>query len=133
MLTLSLFDIWNKKKKAIHEKNTVRYFQERDIVWTKMGMNIGDEENGKGEEFMRPVLVIKKFNNNLFWGIPPSSKRKQNNPYYFSFVLEGVERFAIISQIRLFDAKRLESKIGKISVQDFDLIKKASIFIILSI
>ncbi len=119
------FDEWNIEKQKINIKKNIKWFQPRDIFWAKIGMNIGDEENGKGEFLMRPLLVIKKFNNSLFWGIPLSTKIKKNNKYYISFELKGKIRSAIISQIRLFDGKRLVSKIGKCNKERFSIIKKA--------
>ena len=31
---------------------------------------MGFEEDGKNDNFVRPVLVLKKFNNDMFLGIP---------------------------------------------------------------
>ena len=56
------FDSWAEVKKKIHEKGFNSYFKERDVWWCRLGVNIGDEEDGKGNSFLRPVLVIKKFN-----------------------------------------------------------------------
>ncbi len=32
------------------------------MIWCSIGINVGDEEDGKNELYERPVLVIKKFN-----------------------------------------------------------------------
>jgi mRNA interferase MazF len=91
---------------------------------------VGDEENGKGGQFRRPVLVFKKFNNNIFWGIPMSTKNKEN-PYYIKVLLKDVVQSAIISQLRILDTKRLDYKIGYVSKTDFDLIKNKIMEVIL--
>ena len=42
--------------------------------------------------------------------------------YGFSFI-EGKASYAILSQVRLFNAKRLERKLGTISEEDFEKLK----------
>lgn len=87
-----------------------------------MGKNLGDEENGKGTEFSRPVLIIKKFNNNLFVAIPLSTSLKDKHCYY-GFDFKGKKQSAILSQIRLFDSKRLAERMGMIGKMQFQGIK----------
>jgi len=69
-----------------------------------VGKNIGYEQNGKGDEFLRPVLIIKKFNKRFFLGILLTKQGKNNN-YYFKL---NENSFAILSQIKVFDAKRMK-------------------------
>lgn len=122
------FDEWNRIKKNQDCKdrsvNTV-YMKEREIWWISLGLNIGDEEDGKGDLFQRPILIIKKFNNNLFWGCALSTKIKENNPYYKKLNLKSGVQSVIISQLRLYDTKRLEEKFDIISKEDFIKIKTA--------
>ena len=87
-----------------------------------MGKNIGFEQDGKGENFVRPVVIIKGFNKNMFFGIPLSTKMKEGKFYYkfrFQKKDELVENIALLSQMRLFSTKRLLNKIGVISKEDF--------------
>ena len=93
-----------------------------EVYWCSLGENVGDEENGKGETFRRPVLIIKKFNNNIFWGVPMSTKIK-NNRYYVSVVLKNIHQSVMISQLRILDTKRLEQYIGYISKDDFKKVR----------
>ena len=69
------FDRWNEKKKKLNDNEISFGFRERDIFNIKMGQNIGHEEKGKGDDFIRPVIVFKKFNRHIFFGIPLTSKR----------------------------------------------------------
>ncbi|MDQ7009415.1 MAG: hypothetical protein Q9M94_03950 [Candidatus Gracilibacteria bacterium] len=55
------FDKWNKLKKNINNKKQKFYVKEREVWSVKMGQNVGFEEDGKGKDFERPVLVLKKF------------------------------------------------------------------------
>ena len=72
---------------------------------------------------MRPVAIIKKFNQEIFWGVP-LTKNQKKGPYYFSFNYNWVISTAILSQIRLIDGKRLQYKVGNMSEADFRMIKK---------
>lgn len=124
------FNLWNKIKKDIDSKTDGPLFKEREIFYLNIGENVGYEENGKGEYFLRPVLIFKKFNAYIFLGIPLTSKIK-NNKFYFEFsFLKKTKSFAILSQIKLFSYKRLERKIGVINKDDFQKLKKAFIEII---
>jgi hypothetical protein len=42
-------------------------FQEREVWHCMLGINIGHEQNGHHASFMRPVLVIQRFGEHLFW------------------------------------------------------------------
>ena len=66
----SQYNNWNKIKIAIEYENIIVGFKERDIFYMNMGKNIGFEQDGKGENFVRPVVIIKGFNKNMFFGIP---------------------------------------------------------------
>jgi mRNA interferase MazF len=122
----SQYNNWNKIKIAIEYENIMVGFKERDIFYMNMGKNIGFEQDGKGENFVRPVVIIKGFNKNMFFGIPLSSKIKEGKFYYkFQFQKkdELVENIALLSQMRLFSTKRLLNKIGVISKKDFEILK----------
>mgnify|MGYP001461363251 CR=1 FL=1 len=113
------FDLWNSKKKNIHNKNNIIGFSQYEIVFMTIGINIGFEQDDKGEDFLRPVLVYKKFNNQVFLGIPLTSKAK-NTQFHFEFEYKKDKKsFAILSQLKLFDIKRAKYKDGKISKNDF--------------
>lgn len=113
------FDSWNiKKQKIDNDKPKLPYFKEREIWWLSIGVNVGYEEDGKHEDFLRPVLVITKFNQELFLGVPLSTKVKDNR-YYIKIKLKGRTISAMISQIRTFSSKRILYKLGELDSQDF--------------
>ena len=131
------FDSWNSLKKDLEniDKTIDKefYFHEREIWWTSLGLNIGHEQDGKNINFERPVLIIKKFNNELCWIIPLTSKSKANPLYYFKLEnnLKGeTDSVAILSQIKLISSKRLLRKVGYATPDDFKKIigKIISIF-----
>ncbi len=102
---------------------------EYQVFWCSLGVNVGDEENGKGEIFRRLVLIFKKFNNNIFWGIPLSTKIKDNK-YYVKILLKDEYVSAMVSQLRILDTRRLYEYIGCISRADFNKIQNRIIDII---
>ena len=117
------FDQWNTYKKSLHKHNKNVFFKERDIFWASIGVNIGHEQDGKGNVFSRPVLILKKFNNRLFFGIPLSTQIKKGS-FFFTFKLNAAQSSALLVQARTYDAKRLENKIGMIAKEDFERLKK---------
>lgn len=120
---MKAFDKWNEVKKKTHKEALYRGFKEREIFYAKLGQNIGFEQNGIGEKFIRPIVILKKFNRNLFYAIPLSTTEKRNQ-YYFEFeFVEGTKSVAILSQIRNLDSKRLLNKIGMMKKEDFELLK----------
>ncbi len=90
-----------------------------------MGCNLGHEQDGKGEQFERPILIIKKFNNRIFWALPLTTKNKENVFYFKIKTKDGLEVSVILLQIRLMDVSRLNEKIESMSQIDFQNIKKA--------
>lgn len=72
------FDKWNKRKKIIHEyvNETTHEFNQNEVWWCALGLNIGDEEDGKNELYERPVLIVRKFNKRFMWA----------SSYYFNII-----------------------------------------------
>lgn len=120
------FDEWNEQKKVLNKSNEKIFFHEREVWFLKMGENVGFEQNGKGNKFLRPVLVYKRFSRNVFLGIPLTSSLR-NSKFYFTFELKGRKSTAILSQIRLFDKKRFFYFYAKVSEKNFKLLKKNSL------
>ncbi|WP_457746413.1 type II toxin-antitoxin system PemK/MazF family toxin [Sulfurimonas sp.] len=125
----SLFDSWNILKKKTHQNMKTIGIKERDVLFIRMGQNIGYEQDGKkGGEFLRPVVVVKKFNKDMFLGIALTTKIK-NDRYHFPFTFynksnKKIENCAILSQVRFYDAKRVKYKSGMIQKDDFVMLYK---------
>ncbi|MET0155395.1 MAG: type II toxin-antitoxin system PemK/MazF family toxin [Rickettsiales bacterium] len=117
------FDGWIVQKKKAHHAHERPMFKEREVWWCGLGANVGDEQDGKGQSFSRPVLVLKKFNRNIFIGIPLSTQLK-DKPYYYKFHFKGIEQSLILSQIRLMDAKRFRDKMGDVPSHEMEKIKE---------
>jgi mRNA interferase MazF len=105
------FDHWNGVKKALDKREQLPSFQERQIWWCSIGVNVGFEVYGKGKIYTRPVLVVRKFSKHSFFGVPMTSKRK-TQPYHFPTFFKGTEGSAQLAQLKLFDSKRLMDLMG---------------------
>lgn len=116
------FDKWNAKKKEIDNDHTGVYIQTKQIWWCSIGLNIGSEQNGHGDHFERPVIIIRKYTTDTFLCLPFTSKEKLGNYFYkINDTLSSV----ILSQARVLDRKRLTRFIGLISHKEFhDLIER---------
>ncbi len=117
------YDDWNKLKKDLSTKKSNVFFHEREIWFCSIGKNLGFEEDGKNSLFERPILILRKFNNDIFLAIPLTSSRKSNK-YYYHYMIGDKKYSGILSQIRLLDRRRLSRKIGMMHEEDFDNILK---------
>jgi len=118
------FDNWNNQKKEVQVKKEIPYFYEREIWYIKMWLNIWFEQDWKGENFYRPLIILKKFNKDLFWWIPLTSINKDWK-YYFGFIdSNNKKQIVILSQLKLYSSKRLVSKKWDISKIDFINLKE---------
>jgi len=123
MNNMNLFDEWNALKKSLDDRDRRVFFKERDIFYASLGKNIGFEQEGKNDNFSRPVVVLRKFNNSVFLCVPLTTKQKAGI-FYFNFCVKNRKNSAILSQIRLIDSKRLVKKLGMVSVDDFENMKR---------
>ncbi|MBI2046434.1 MAG: type II toxin-antitoxin system PemK/MazF family toxin [Parcubacteria group bacterium] len=119
------FDNWHKEKSNLHQEKIRPFFHEREIWFASVGINIGFEQDGRGDQFLRPVIILKKFNNEVLWGIPLTKNQKKGEYYFqFKFLSEEKMSTAILSQIRLIDSKRLQYKIGDVKEDNFIELKR---------
>jgi len=70
------FDDWNTLKKELQEKQSRIRFKEAEIWWVSIGQNIKSESYGKGENYRRPILVLRKLSADTCICIPLSSQKK---------------------------------------------------------
>ena len=77
------FSKWNKKKIEVENRDIDALkinFKNREVWWCSLGENIGYEQDGKGENFERPILILRKFNKHIFLGIPLTTKKQKLIP-----------------------------------------------------
>lgn len=113
------FDKWNNLKKTIdsNKDESQKFPKEGEIWMSNLGENIGFEQNGSGDNFSRPVLIIKKFNNKMFWAVPLSTKQKKFD-FYFNYIdVNNQKVSAILAQMKLISVKRLKRKLYELEYQ----------------
>ena len=114
---------WCKINIRIVAKPGVTYFKEGEIWWCSVGLNIGDEEFGKGPAFQRPVLIFKKFTSNSFLGLPLTGRIKEGS-WYIPIRLPKQMSSLMLHQARVFDARRLIDKIATMNDYTFTSVKE---------
>ncbi len=118
------FDGWNKKKKIIHAKNESKLYHTRELWWASLGVNIGSEQDGSGENYDRPVLIFKGLSKQTCVILPLTSSPEKHKMRIPIKKVQGKDASAVISQIRVLDTKRLIYKIGFLDKDIFDNIRK---------
>ena len=115
------FKKWHTLKAKLHEGEGSALFQAREIWWASLGANIGFEQDGVGEIFTRPVIVLTKFNLDVCLVVPLTARPKKGKYYFPIGNVAGKQAVAVLSQLRFIDKKRLAKKILTL---DRDIFKK---------
>lgn len=101
---------WCRKKAHLNSLIGKALFHKREVWWCVLGENIGNEQDG-GEDFLRPVVIIKKFNLDSCLIVPLTARPKFGKYYLQIGQIGNRDAVAILSQIRFVDRKRLVNKI----------------------
>ncbi len=123
------FDEWNILKKKLEERGekeahtyTPPLAKKRDLWWCHLGVDVGSEEDGKNEEFQRPVIIVNKLSPHTYLVVPTTSKQKNNKFRIKVLTEENNFSFALIDQLKVIDGKRLKRKISVVSEKEFSLL-----------
>jgi len=119
-------DLWNVLKLKLHKGHVAPHISEGEVWWVSCGENIGVEINGKSKSYTRPVLVYHKFNRESFLGIPFTTQ-KHTGSWYVPFKFQGRQNYAVLNQIRCFDARRLHRRMGRLD--ELDMVSVAEGFV----
>ncbi|MDE2188339.1 MAG: type II toxin-antitoxin system PemK/MazF family toxin, partial [Patescibacteria group bacterium] len=82
-------------------------------------------QDGKGEKFLRPVLILKKLSPNTFVGLPLTLKTRQHRYFLDCHAMDKVRRQVLLSQLITFDIKRLHERMTVVGEDTFTIIRKA--------
>ena len=119
------FDAWNNQKKKLNVKDSRVFYQEGEVWWCALGVNIGSEQDGTGKNFDRPVIIIRGFSESVFLGAVLIGREK-GGEYYFPLGIIGDRGSSVVlSQVRTIDTRRLRSRIMKLDQDVFDKLKSA--------
>jgi mRNA interferase MazF len=120
------FDAWHVRKKILNEQGRKRfYFYEREIWWCALGINIGFEQDGKNQDFSRPVIIIRRYGNGTCLVLPLTSKNKEGKYYFYCGTFGEKKSVALLSQLRVIDQRRLLRTKDIVSKNIFKQIKDA--------
>lgn len=103
------FDNWNEVKKSTENKFRP-LIKKGDVFWCRCGLNVGNEFDGKNENFLRPVIILKKYNDKVVFVLPCTTKIHKGD-WYFDLEIDNQLAQVILNQGKTIDTKRLENKI----------------------
>lgn len=116
---------WHSKKEHLNEAEGTALFHEREVWWCALGANVGFEQDGNGELFTRPVVILSKFNLDACLVVPLTAKPKKGKYYFSVGDISGRDAIAVLSQLRFVDRKRLALKIATMDNKTFQTLTKA--------
>ncbi|HUC31714.1 MAG TPA: type II toxin-antitoxin system PemK/MazF family toxin [Candidatus Paceibacterota bacterium] len=119
------FSDWMLVKRKINNNAGRPLYREREVWWCSVGSNVGYEADGKGKDYVRPVLILKDFNHTVFWAVPMTTQLKSGKYYFDIDLSSGISAQIMLSQLRFIDSKRLHQKIEMIDKEVFIKIKQA--------
>ena len=118
------FDGWNVEKKRLHvAPERPPFVSEREIWWCSFGINIGREQDGRGDNFERPVVILRVLSPDTFMALPLSTKKRVEK-FQSEITHSTIRGFALLDQVRVLDTKRLRRKIGTANQNEFAVIKE---------
>lgn len=118
------FDTWNHIKKKTNAENT-RLYTVREIWWCRLGVNVGTEQDGSDENFVRPVLIIRDLGPSACVVVPLTTSPRAHALRITIGQVDGKQARANISQLRVIDTRRLGEKICFLGKPQFDSVRKA--------
>ena len=118
------FDTWNTKKKLVESSQLNISCKAGSVWWCSLGLNIGKEDDGKNENFERPVLIVKTLSRDTCLCIPLTSS---GNSHPLRIVLPSISQDtrALISQVKTISIKRLLREITMITLEELQTVKKS--------
>lgn len=118
------FDAWNEEKKRI-ETEYGRFYTVREIWWCKIGVNVGSEQDGNGDFFLRPVVIIRSFGKRMCLIAPLTTSNHTHRLRIPVGIVAVKNATALISQIRVIDTRRFVEKIGFLEKEMFEKLRKS--------
>ena len=123
------FDTWNEKKKALDVQSRNLLFKEGEIWWCAVGRNIGEEVYGKGGEFRRPVVILKKLSNNSCIAVPTTTKPRTGS-WYHRIHVHSKDRWVMMNQLRFISGNRLWVRESSLPPDQFSELKKSVAYLL---
>ncbi len=118
------YDEWNTIKKHLNDTHRKVFAHDREIWWCSLGINIGTETDGKHENFNRPVLILKRFTEDMILVAPITSRIISNRFHIPISINSGKHKSSgKWAEIREISPKRLMRKIDTLPNSVFKVVK----------
>lgn len=118
------YNTWNKEKQRLNFSLRDLLFKEGEIWWCSIGMNIGEEVYGKGLNFRRPVIILKKLSHNSCIVMPTTTQPRMGT-WYHHININLKDRWVMMNQIKFISANRLFVRESFIPEPEFIELKKS--------
>lgn len=119
------FDGWNKVKKQTHAEFP-RFYTVREVWWCRLGVNIGSEQDGRGDNFLRPAIILRGFGSDACLVAPLTTSDREYPLRVSVGMVDGRSARANLSQLRVVDTRRLVEKICFLDKEIFTRIRKTA-------
>jgi len=119
------FDRWNNAKKKTNAEHP-RLYTVREIWWCRLGVNVGTEQDGKGDWYVRPCVILRGFGPGACLVVPLTKSPRKHPLRVPVGLVGGLQACANLSQIRVVDTRRLEEKIEFLEKGVFSKLRKAA-------
>jgi mRNA interferase MazF len=123
---IKFFDSWNNFKKILETIDFDIPFFEGEIWSAAIGINIDIEIDGKGKNFERPVVIVKKFSKKHAWVVPVSRVVDVKDGIHIRIVNDNLEinSTALIPQLQRISSRRFLYRLGKLNIEQFLAIRR---------
>lgn len=119
------FDSWNEIKKRA-DAESPRLYTVREMWWCRFGVNVGTEQDGRGDNFLRPAIILRGFGADACLVAPLTTSAREHPLRVSVGTVDGRPARANLSQLRVVDTRRLVEKIGFLEKGIFIRIRKAA-------
>lgn len=89
-----------------------------------MGVNVGTEQDGSGEMYLRPVVILRAFGPEACLIVPLTTSVREHLLRVSVGEVDGQSARANLSQVRVVDTRRLVEKIGFLEKGIFTNLRK---------
>ena len=113
---------WAKVAEMVERRERAEFYKSWVIYWANLGVNIGSGEDGKGERFTRPVLLLAMLNKTQVLVIPITSQKKKGANYR-EIVGNGKVEYLLFDQLRTIDVKCLEEVVDEIDSDTLRMVR----------
>ncbi|KKW21866.1 MAG: hypothetical protein A2W52_01985 [Candidatus Taylorbacteria bacterium RIFCSPHIGHO2_02_49_25] len=96
-----------------------------EVWWCRFGVNIGSEQDGSGELFLRSAVILRGFGADTCMAVPLTTSPRRHPLRVPVGIVQVEEASTILSQIRVVDTRRLVEKIGFLNKKSFGRLRKA--------